>query len=312
MLFSRACKTRMLLSALAVSCALLLGGCWNGRVLIAMEEQYWTAEGGDGLLHWPLVRASLARGYLPRFLVIGAQQDPEGSLKKAIFARHYRAVVVGPLLSLEPLDFAPAQTRLLLVGDPTAPQQDDMIRLIFDRTGPFKTAGYAAGLSVSAEAGGRVTNALASRIGVLVSSHPPGTSEELEAFSSGVAQALDGGQPLMRTVSDTVDRNGVKAAIDQMRTDGVEIFLLFTGNPDSWALEDMRNSGGCAVVSNWAASKAFPRQVFLSIETDLAGGVERFLSNRVTGAGVVSGPVRLVAGRARPIPAQVTPPVAIK
>jgi hypothetical protein len=312
MLLSGVSMKRMLLSALVVCCALLLGGCWNGRVLFAMEEPYWMAAGGDALLRWPLVRASVARGYLPRFLVIGAQQDPEGSFSRSIRAGRYRAVVVGPLLSLEPLGFAPAQTRFLLLDDPTTPQQNNAVRLVFDRIASFKTAGYAAGLSVGAETGGNVSNALSSHIGILVSAHPPGTSEELAAFSSGVEQALDGGQPLVRTLSEPSDRNSMKAAIDQMRSDGVEIFLLFTGNPDSWALENLRNAGGCAIVSNWAASNAFPQQVFLSIEADLSGGVARFLSNREAGPGTVSGPVRLVAGKARSIPALVASQVVLK
>jgi hypothetical protein len=270
-----------------------------------MEQPYWYAKGGDAALRWPLVRVSLAHGYLPRFLIIDAQEDPAASLAGALRVRQYKAAVVGPLLSFDLGGLLSQPTRFLLVGGPNTEQRDNVIRLVFDRIDSFKKVGYAAGLSISAEAGGTATNALASRIGVLVSAHPSGTSEELVAFSTGVAQALDGGQPSIRTLSEPGDRNAVKATIDQMRGDGVEIFLLFAGVPDSWALEDMKSSGGCAVVSNWASSRAFPSQVFLSIETDLSGAVAVFLSGTETAARTVKGPVRLFAGAARPIPAPV-------
>ena len=278
-----------------------------------MEEPFWTAEGGDALLRAPLVRASLVHGYLPGFLLIRAQEDAGASLARALKARHYRTVVVGPLLALDQsVNVSPTTRLLLVVEDQAGPYQENAARLEFDRTSSFRTAGLAAGLSISQEAGGTAVNALASRIGVLVSAHPPGTSTELAAFTQGVAQALDGGQPVIRSLSDPIDRNAVKAAVDQMRRDGVEIFLLFMGAPDSWALETLKDDGGSAVVSDWAASGAFPRQVFLSIETDLVGGITLFLAGKVNAQGIVSGPVRVVAAKARPIPPQVAARVALK
>jgi hypothetical protein len=291
-------------------CASVLSGCWNGRLLIAMDEPAWAAENGGALLHWPLVRTSLVHGYLPSFLIVQPAEDPAASLRRALTARRYRAVVTGPLLSLSQSAVPSPGTRVLLVQDDGGPPQGNAVRLVFDRTAAFRTAGLAAGLFISQEAGAAVTNALASRIGVLISARPPGTSDELTAFTQGVAQALDGGQPSMRSLTVPVDRNTVKAAVDQMERDGVEIFLLFMGAPDAWALEDLKDSGGCAVVSDWAASGAFPRQVFLSIETDLVGGVALFLAGTRNAQGTISGPVRVVAGQARAIPRQVSSLVA--
>ncbi|MGA2614283.1 MAG: hypothetical protein ABSG38_12650 [Spirochaetia bacterium] len=302
------------LSVLFAAFTLLLSGCWNGRLLVAMEEPYWMSEGGNSHLRWPLARASFTHGYLPRFVVIGAQEDAEARLRRELTVRHYRAVVVGPLLSVEPQTYesvSPA-TRFLLVENPIAVSQSNEVRLVFDRTPSFRTAGYAAGLAVRDEADGAAINALASRIGILLSAHPPGTQDEITAFSGGVAQALDGGKPFARSLTDPLDQNTVRSAIEQMRRDGVEIFLLFTGAADSWALEDMKNSGGSAIVSDWAPSGAFPGQVFLSIETELDGGVARFLGGKGSGEGMVSGPVRIVAGQARPIPSEIAAKLALK
>jgi len=85
----------------------------------------------------------------------------------------------------------------------------------------------------------------------------------------------------------------------------VEILLLGTGLFDSWCLEVMAGAGGCAVVADWQTSGAFPRQVFLSIEEDIPGGIGRALALAPGSAAPVSGPVRIVSGAARPIPAEV-------
>ncbi len=292
---------------LVVLASLLISGCWNGRLLIAAEQPWWAAQGGGAVLRRPLVRTSLLHGYLPRFLVIGAQEDPAARLDRELRTRHYAAAVVSPLLSLDPRRYAPSvpTTRFLLVeGPPQAPGLPNAIPLSFDHAPSLRTAGRAAALSILDEAGGSVSSAFGSRIGVLVSARPPGTDEEIEAFVDGVSGAMDGGLPVIRRLSDPVDRNAVRSAIDGMRRDGVEIFLLFMGAPDSWALEDMKSSGGCAIVSDWQASGAFPQQVFLSVETDLVGGVSRFLSHQED-AGRVSGPVHIVAGKARSIPLQI-------
>ena len=292
-------------------CAAVLCGCWNGRVLFAAEEPYWAAVGGDPAVRWPLARASLAHGYIPRFLNVRVQQDGEATLRRELQIRRYNALVLGPLLALEQQGSPLRAARVLVTGDRTVSSQGTVVQLVFDRIPSFRTAGYAAGLSISDEAGGIATSVLASRIGILVSAHPPGTREEIAAFSDGVAQALDGGQPSMRSLSDQADRNAVRSAVEQMRRDGVEVFLLFLGVSDSWALDAMRNAGGCAVVADWSASGAFPRQVFLSVESDIVGGVARFLSRRSFGSVTIDGPVRLVAGKARPIPPRVAAQVAV-
>lgn len=300
-------KSRLV--ALLALATLLLGGCWNGRLLVAAEQPWWVSRGGDAALLWPLTKTALANGFFPRFLVIGAQDDALARLRQELTDHRYAAAVVSPLLSQDPRSYTSsfAGTRFLLVdGPPAAPGQPNAAPLTFDRAPSFRLAGLAAGLSIAKETGGAVSSVLASRIGVLTSAHPPGATAELIAFTAGVAQALDGGQPTIRTLPDPIDRGAVKSAIEGMRKDGVEIFLLFMGAADPWSLETLSSSGGCAIVADWSASDSYPRQVFLSIETDFSGGVALFLSN-TREAGVVSGPVRIVPGGARSMPAQVAP-----
>ena len=106
----------------------------------------------------------------------------------------------------------------------------------------------------------------------------------------------------MRIVADPAEKAAVTTAVAQMHKEGVEVFLLGMGSLDAWCLEDLQTTGGCAVVADWATSGAFPEQVFLSIEEDIQGGILRALAVAGPGAKAVSGPVRIVNGKARPVP----------
>jgi len=300
-------KGRTTLLAIALL-PLALAGCWNGRVLIAVEQPFWASRDGERLLRWPLERAALSRGYMPRILLMGPSADPKVRLLQELAVRRYSAAVVGPLLSLEAGSFASLspRTRFLLLDDPSSLQPPaNAARLVFDREGAFRDAGRAAAISLRAEAGGAAISALSSRIVVLLSARPTGTQRELDAFTSGVASALDGGSPLVRRIADPIDRTSLKNAIEQMRREGAEFFLLLLGVPDSWCLEALRGAGGSAIVADWGASGALPGQVFLSIETDIPGAFARFLSERKPGGSPFVSAAKLVAGQARPVPPEV-------
>ncbi len=285
----------------------LLSGCWNGRLLVAVEQPFWASRNGDHVLRWPLVRAAITHGYVPRFVRIEPPQDPRSVLLHELASRRYRAAIVSPLLSLEAPAYVSSvpSTRFLLLEDPSPVQlPPNAVRLAFDRVEAFHAAGRAAGTSLRNEGGGVPGERLASRIAILLSPVPTVSPQELEAFEEGVTDALDGGAPLARRILGTADRGALKTAIEQMRLQGAEIFLLAMGEPDSWSLDILKETGGSAIVSDWAAAGAFPRQVFLSIESDIPRGVERFLANGRRAQGELVVPARLMAGQARPIPAE--------
>jgi hypothetical protein len=218
----------------------------------------------------------------------------------------YRTAVVGPLVSSQWRGYAArfARTRFILIGEDSAPDlPPNAMRIIWDRTEAFRSAGFAAGTAVREEGGGTGVASLAGRVGALLSSNGVLTDAEMEAFSSGVAEALDGGLPVVRTLATPSDKAAVKAALEQMRQAGAEIILLGTGSLDSWCLEVMSSTGGSAVVADWAVSGAFPQQVFLSIEEDIPQGIGRALAARSANGGQVNGPVHIVTGSARPVPA---------
>jgi hypothetical protein len=285
--------------------ALLACSCWNGRVLLAFEEPFWASLGDDLPARLAVARESVPRGYLPRVMLTRAPDDPLARLERALTTGAYRTAVVGPLASSQWRAFVPqfARTRFILVGDIDAAGLPINAREVrYDRTGAFRSAGFAAGSTVLEEGGGDGSAALAGRVGMLLSADGVLTSEETEAFSSGVAEALDGGRPVTRMLAKPVDKPAVKAAIEQMRQSGTEILLLGTGELDPWCLEVMSSAGGSAVVADWVMSGAFPRQVFLSVEEDIPQGIGRALAAPASRQGPVAGPVRIVVGKARPVP----------
>ena len=274
--------------------------------MFAFEQPFWMSLGNDAPVRLSLRRAAVQHGYLPRIFVKGPQENPAAHLAQDISAGRFRTVVVGPLLSFEWPGYVPQspRTHFILIGG-VAPDDlpQNAVALVFDRTHAFNAAGFAAGQSVRERARGEVSIALGSRIGILLNASSPLTAAETEGFVSGVAEALEGARPTVRVLADGTDRPGVKASIEQMRAQGAEIFLLGMGNLDPWCLEVMKDAGGCAVVAGWASSGAFPAQVFVSVEEDFPAGIERALARAAAGVRAVDGPVRVVAGKARQVPA---------
>jgi len=283
-----------------------MSGCWNGPVMFSFEQPFWMSLGDDAQARLALARAAVPHGYLPRIFVRGPLENPAARLAKDVSAGLFRTVVVGPLLSYEWQGYVPQspRTRFILIGGSGA---DDLppnaVALVFDRAHAFNSAGFAAGESVRESARGDVSLARGPRVGILLNATSPLTAVETEGFVTGVAEALEGARPTVRVLADGTDRPGVKTAIEQMRGQGVEIFLLGTGSLDPWCLEVMKDAGGCAIVADWASSGAFPAQVFVSVEEDIPAGIARALAHVAPGTRTVDGPVRIVAGKARPLPA---------
>lgn len=283
--------------------------------MFSFERPFWDSIDGNAGLALTLAGASAVRGYVPRVLLTGPQNSPLDRLAREVATGRYRTAVIGPLLSCEWKGYAPRfpRTRFILIGgEREGEMPSNVVVLRYDRVNAYRAAGYAAGLSVLGEAArGKAAGGLAAggeagglgpRIGVLLSSSPELTAEETEAFSAGAAEALSGARPVVRVVAEPAEKPALTTAVAEMHKEGVEIFLLGMGTLNAWCLEVLQTTGGCAVVADWAASAAFPEQVFLSIEEDIRGGILRALAVDGPGINAVSGPVRIVNGKARPVP----------
>jgi hypothetical protein len=275
--------------------ALVLAGCWRGRLLVCTEPPFRASLGEPFPVELSMAARSLARGYWPVHLQVSAQENPRERLTAALATGRFGTAVVGPLLSLEAAGFAQGfpKVRFILVGGTASGEvPSNAVTLAFDRVEAFRLAGEAARLSL----GEGETRGL---VGVVTGTAASNQDEEVRAFLQG---AGGGGQPLVRTVEQPLDEQKVKAAMAEMRRAGVEIFLLRIAGFEVSCLEALRDGGGSAVLSDWAVSQAFPRQVFLSVEERTLEGIGRCLGRAGTAGGVVSGPVSVVCGTARPVP----------
>lgn len=282
--------------------ALALAGCWRGRLLVCAEPAFLASMGEPASVEVSLAARSVLHGYWPSFLRPGPQENPGQKLAAALSRGRYAAVVVGPLLSLEPAGYAQGfpKVRFILVGGKAADARANVVVLDFDRVEAFRLAGEAARASL---AGGESR----ASVGVLSAIAAADQDEEVRAFldgagGSGEGLSDPGEQAMVRTVEQPLDEQKVRAVIAEMRRGGVEIFLPRIPGFEVVCLEAIRDSGGSAVMSDWVVSGAFSRQVFLSVEEESVAGIAMCLGRAGQTGEVLAGPVRIVCGTARSIP----------
>jgi hypothetical protein len=268
---------------------------------------------GGARARLPLVKTALVKGYFPRIDIAPAATDPRERLAAGLSRRRYALAVVGPLLSFESDAYVGRfpGTRFVLIdvnvqGRSLPP---NVVALSFDRTGAFREAGAAVAAALQADpvastpGGGSGAAAAPSSppagVGALLSAGSDISADEEKAFLSGVGDGLRKGTLIERILPSPVDRATVISAVTQMRSQGVDVFLIGLGILNPAALEALRGAGGSAVLADWSMAGGFEGQVLLSIENDVAAGVALAIDALGAGTQAVSGPVRLVAGKAR-------------
>jgi hypothetical protein len=281
--------------------ALALAGCWRGRLLVCAEPAFLASMGEPASVEVSLAARSLLRGYWPSFLRPGPQENPRVKLSAALATGHFAAAVVGPLLSLEAAGYTQGfpKVRFILVGGNPVDARANVVVLDFDRVEAFRLAGEAARSSL---AGGESR----ARVGVLSAIAAADQDEEVRAFLEGAGgneggSAERGEQAIVRTVEQPLDEQKIRAAVAELRRGGVEIFLPRIPGFEAVCLEAIRDNGGSAVMSDWAVSGAFSRQVFLSVEEESVAGIVLCLGRAGRAGGVLEGPVGIVCGTARSI-----------
>ena len=276
-----------------------LTGCWRGRLLVCGELPFWASLGEPRRAQAALAVHSILHGYLPTFLYVGAQENPRERLVRALSAGRFSAAVVGPLLSLEAAGFVNGFPRVRFVivdGLQGAGGAVNVTRLTFDRTDAYRLAGEGAQLSLAAGPPGGRLGVLAAGDGAAAAAE-----DEVRAFLEGAGP--EGERAVVRGINEPADAAQVKKAVEEMRGEGVEIFLPRLAGLDAACLEALRDAGGCAVAADWEASEAFPRQVFLSIEERTIDGIGLCLGGQE--GGVVKGTVGLACGKARTVPPEI-------
>jgi hypothetical protein len=278
-----------LVSVLCVACA-------GPRLVFLTDAPGLAALGGEEEAVRLLAPAAGRHGLSVRAAAPGPQESARSKLERELSRGRVAAALIGPLLSAEAAGLAAAHpsVRFILLGraDQGAP---NVVRLGFDRREALQSAGRACGLSLRAEGKGRV--------GILVSSwRNPRSEQDLADFQAGLARA-DAPPALVKELAEPVTKAAVAGAVTELARAGAVIFFPRLGWENMSCLEALKGTGGSAVTEDWRASGAWQKQVFLSLEEDLADGVDRCLA-----AGPqereVAGRVILQCGGARPVPGE--------
>jgi basic membrane lipoprotein Med (substrate-binding protein (PBP1-ABC) superfamily) len=280
---------------------LLLGGCARPPALVFLEPAFWDASGGGEGMGKAVHREASAKGFRTRVLVAQTKGNPSEQLAKILSADRIPTVVLGPLLSFEGTRLANAfpETRFILVGGPSGEDAaPNTVQLLFDRRDAFRRAGSAAALSAADASAGAV-----GKVGLLRMIPAGAGDPDGDAFREAVEKVSGTDSVTVRELPETADRPQARRAVEEMRAVGVELFLLRAGSMAPFLLETLRDLGGAAIVEDWQSSRYMPRQVFLSVEEDLPAGIGLCLPKDSGNAGVRFGPVRIVWGEARKIPA---------
>lgn len=261
-----------------------LGLCACGRVAVLAADPWWSAvTGRSAAFARGVALAALRRGYVTTFVAVSVKEDARARLLEALPRLRAGAAVLGPPLSFAAGDIAsrfPSVTFVLVDGPGIEDGIPNTVQLSFDRRAAFQAAG-----ALAAAAGPAAVLSAAGR-----------SDAETAAFVDGVLSVPGAPAPLLRALSDPPDQNELRAAVADLRTAGISVFLYRPTSSGAQFLEVLAATGGCAVVEDWAASRPRPQQVLVSIEDDLAAGIGACLARGAPP--LVVAPARLVRGNA--------------
>lgn len=272
-----------------------LGACSSRTAELFVTQAEWDVWGGGHALEGSLSAAAKEKGYALSFVVIPVLDQAEGRLTRELSRSNPPLVIASPLLSRDVYDVvsrSKARSAVFMDG-PEAAVENGFVRLVSDRREAFRTMGWATGLSLK-ESGGKA--------GILVPSSRGSGAAEIDAFISGLTESGLSEAPVVRELPEPLDKAVVQKVVSELRGQGVEAFLPRLGEMNTACLEALAASGGFADTEDWRVSHAYPAQVFLSVEEDIAAGIARALEAAGSGGSTVAGPAVVVCGGARPVP----------
>ena len=281
--FPARCRAALLLAL----CVLLLGGCWNGRVLFSFERPFWSSWATATRLQTALAGEAVRRGYMPRFEIGAGAVDPLKTLQATAASGRYSVVVVGPLLSFDWAGYVPAvpRTRFILVDAPVTdagpagergvPHLRQDCRVPRGRPGRRRVRARAAWFSGFGRRRVRSWVRGSRSCGVTMSGL---AGAETDAFTHGAAER-PGRQhagdatafPAARTGPPSGPRSNRCAARGRWSSSSV------SGSTTRRRWKRCVTTAAWPSLSDWQASGAFPDQVLASVEEDMPGGITRAL-----------------------------------
>jgi len=218
--------------------------------------------------------------------------------ERLVRAAHPDWVFLSPLLPLDAEALAASLPDVLFVREQAGvPRAPNLRRLRFRREEAFRAAGTIAARLLTrpslrpALGEGAVGDPKAGLLQAVPTSQG---ALDAQAFRQGFLAEAGPELLVERTVGSLTDTGQARRAVEQMRAEGVALFVLKTYGLSGFCLEILRSGGGVAFLEEGAGNRAFPAQALLWFEDDLPGALRNLLAAPEGGA--VPGPVLLRAG----------------
>jgi hypothetical protein len=247
------------------------------------------------------LRRELRSDFRLRVRTLEPQSEAASEAERLVQAAGADWVFLGPLLPLDAEALAARFPEVRFLREQANPPFAPNLRsLHFRWEEAYRGAGAVAGRLVASPSLRQLLGEGSSRgpakAGLLLSVPTPRGRLQAEAFREGFLAEAGADLLVERTIGSQSDTAQARRVLEEMRQDGVALFMLKTYALSGYCLEFLRAEGGRAILEQAAGSRAYPDQAVLWMEEDLVGAL-RGLASAPEGQ-PVSGPVRLHPGEA--------------
>ncbi len=269
----------------------LLISCRQAGVFVFFSDPYsWVYLQEKGLSSGELTKLVEAGGYTLKLVIPENPEQAEKVLRKTLESHQPAITVVASLFTMDLARFAvdfPDSIFIQLDSQGSYPKLQNLgnasanlIGHSFDRLSAFYQAGYAAArLLANPLLSEKHNTSGPGRVGVLAAELTPGGREEIRAFKEGFLKLADHSQLLTIEIPDINDRVKAKEHIDNLKDQGVVIYLLKSYTLNSFYLDYLINESGLAIVEDWQAAGSHSEAVLFSIEDNYQQALKTILVN---------------------------------
>ncbi len=249
-----------------ILCILFLFSCSEKNNLIFLSESFfWEVIENNGRLAEGLADVAKTNNFI--FKNVISNEDHLSVLEVILQNKNNSVVILSPFMNNLAINIAEQYKEhlFILFGniiDDELPA--NLLVVTFDRTATYREAGVITVKTIKS-----VESSFNNiKIGIIVSNISRQTEAEIDAFKLGVLEIVDESFIVERVLSNYNDHVLIRDAIESMRDEGALYFLLKVFQSNTYSLEILKNSGGYAIVEDWAGIGGYEEQVILSVEED--------------------------------------------
>ena len=221
-------------------------------------------------------------------LPVDSRQNAYSLIKQQLVKSSYGTVICDPLISLQVKNLAEQFPLVTFVTINTPSDFNPLPNLkdiSFDRSGGYLKAGRAcAAYMMSAEFQNRILNAGIDgqnfKIGILMSKMIDQSENLTGAFKKGVLEANPAFTVIERDIPIKIDNIKIKKLIEEMKAEGVMVFLLGMLSLNSYCMERIEKMGALVITEDWKISGGFHNTVLLSIEENISEALVNVFSSQ--------------------------------